>query len=289
MNNSPIFSPYSALHDFDVIITEIDIVHRFIFLPHTKWNVFSSGRRISGFVYCAGGGADYDSDDFSVHLATGNLLYLPAETKYTIYTAGEEEFLHYTANFRLLPDKARCGAFGDLLFGEKPVLLRTVNPRLFASMFTALLAEWNGKKGGYLLEAKAQLYRIAHEFFTELAAMNVRRSDYEKIFPAVQYLDEHFTDPCPISFLAQRCRLSETHMRRLFGSVLGTTPHEYCRQKRIMLAKDLLLTGLYTVGETASRCGFPDSNYFSRVFRAQTGVAPTDYRRMHSQRRAVHP
>ena len=48
--------------------------------------------------------------------------------------------------------------------------------------------------------------------------------------------------------------------------------------QRITLAKERFLADPSArIGEVAALCGYEDSNYFSRVFRSQTGVTPRDY------------
>lgn len=52
--------------------------------------------------------------------------------------------------------------------------------------------------------------------------------------------------------------------------------HNAARMKR---ACHLLRSTLMSVGETADSLGFSDMLYFSKKFRAYTGVSPTDYRK----------
>lgn len=70
------------------------------------------------------------------------------------------------------------------------------------------------------------------------------------------------------------------HMRRLFRDQVGKTPQEYLSALRIKSAKKLLSSRAvsnYSVAEIASMVGFNDVAYFSRVFKAATGVTPSRY------------
>jgi AraC-like DNA-binding protein len=44
------------------------------------------------------------------------------------------------------------------------------------------------------------------------------------------------------------------------------------------MAKRLLETTDHTVSEIEVQCGFNTSGHFSRVFKAETGISPLDYR-----------
>ena len=72
------------------------------------------------------------------------------------------------------------------------------------------------------------------------------------------------------------------YMRRLFKQEMGRTPSDYLTEKRVENAKKLLACGStpeLSVAEIAFICGFYDSNYFTRVFKKETGVLPTAYRK----------
>lgn len=125
--------------------------------------------------------------------------------------------------------------------------------------------------------SRALLYELLYLYFTDAARAQRSRTDYNKLKPAIHALDTAYTEDTSVAQLAALCGLSETHFRRLFVKLLGTTPTEYRIHKRILRAKDLLMSGQYTVAETARAAGFSDASYFSRVFRAHTGTSPRSF------------
>ena len=60
---------------------------------------------------------------------------------------------------------------------------------------------------------------------------------------------------------------------------MGITPGKYLNQIRIENAKLLLRQGNHSVGFVSGACGFANSNYFARVFRANVGMNPREYAR----------
>ena len=67
------------------------------------------------------------------------------------------------------------------------------------------------------------------------------------------------------------------YFRRCFISDTGTTPLGYLTALRIGEAKKLLAQNYMTVAEVAARCGYADSGYFSKKFRAAVGMSPVKY------------
>lgn len=95
---------------------------------------------------------------------------------------------------------------------------------------------------------------------------------------AVTYIENHFDKKIRISLLAKLSNYSERQFIRVFKETFNSTPTEYIMNIRVKNAKQLLSASNYSITEIAFRCGFGDSNYFSRAFKKSTGVSPTQYR-----------
>jgi AraC-like DNA-binding protein len=95
---------------------------------------------------------------------------------------------------------------------------------------------------------------------------------------ARDFLDSHLDAPVELSDLADAVGLSRFHLLRVFRAAVGTTPHGYLTGRRVRRAKELL-AGPLALADIAMACGFCDQAHFSRVFKAQIGVSPGQYRR----------
>ena len=74
--------------------------------------------------------------------------------------------------------------------------------------------------------------------------------------------------------------LSKEHTRKIFIKEHGISPSKYLLQKRLSLAKQLLLKrddGYLNIHKIAETCGFDDQAYFCRVFKKETGVPPNEF------------
>ena len=80
------------------------------------------------------------------------------------------------------------------------------------------------------------------------------------------------------SFLAERLCTSVSTLNRRLKNMSGLTATTYIRNRRILMAKRLLETTDRTISEIEVQCGFNTSGHFSRVFKAETGISPLDYR-----------
>lgn len=81
----------------------------------------------------------------------------------------------------------------------------------------------------------------------------------------------------------KRLPLSYEYLRKLFKKETGTTPLCYLSDCRMRLAVQIITSGIsnqyseYTISQIAESCGFSDPLYFSRVFKKNFGVSPSEY------------
>jgi AraC family transcriptional regulator len=101
------------------------------------------------------------------------------------------------------------------------------------------------------------------------------------------YVDEHLADEIPLATLAQMARLSSFHFCRAFKQSFGVPPHRYHIARRIEHAKALLVNSGMSVTEIGLETGFKETSSFSATFRKLTGITPTGYSRLLSDRRAA--
>lgn len=98
------------------------------------------------------------------------------------------------------------------------------------------------------------------------------------IADAAVFMETSFADSIAISDVIEKSHYSQRHFIRLFSAAYGMTPQRYLLDVRIRHASAMLKESVLPVTEVALRCGFDDSNYFSRVFRKYTGRSPSEYR-----------
>lgn len=96
---------------------------------------------------------------------------------------------------------------------------------------------------------------------------------------AKDYLLRHLDQPLHLEDVAAHVQLSEEYLARLFKQVTGQTVFDYIRQMRFEQAKIYLSGSDLNVSEIALRTGFGSLSVFSRSFKRELGMSPSDYRR----------
>ena len=81
------------------------------------------------------------------------------------------------------------------------------------------------------------------------------------------------------NMLADKMNMSLTTLNRRIKSITGTNTTNYIRLKRLGRAKQLLQNTQMSMGEIQAVCGFESPSYFSRAFKAEYGISPSDFRK----------
>ena len=96
---------------------------------------------------------------------------------------------------------------------------------------------------------------------------------------AVYFFNESFTSNISIEQYAQEHHMSVSWFIRSFKHYMGMTPMQYITSIRINKAKELLKNTNYSIQEISALAGYENPLYFSRIFRKQTGMSPSRYRK----------
>ena len=87
-----------------------------------------------------------------------------------------------------------------------------------------------------------------------------------KILDILQYINENLNHDLNIDILSDHFYISKYYMMRLFKQETGDTLGHYISQKRLLLAKELILTGVSGT-QACFDCGFKDYSTFSRAYK----------------------
>ncbi|MCI6121938.1 AraC family transcriptional regulator [Lachnospiraceae bacterium HCP28S3_F9] len=87
-----------------------------------------------------------------------------------------------------------------------------------------------------------------------------------KILDILQYINENLNHDLNIDILSDHFYISKYYMMRLFKQETGYTLGHYISQKRLLLAKELILTGVSGT-QACFDCGFKDYSTFSRAYK----------------------
>jgi AraC family transcriptional regulator len=112
------------------------------------------------------------------------------------------------------------------------------------------------------------------------------RTYRERIQRVQRFIRERLDEELPLERLARVAHFSPYHFHRIFKALVGEGVFEYVRRLRLESAAQALAAGGRSVLQIALAAGYGSHEAFTRAFRQQLGVSPTEYR---NGRRPAYP
>lgn len=106
-----------------------------------------------------------------------------------------------------------------------------------------------------------------------------KTNNYSKpIMKCLNYISSHFNETITLDALSTEVKLHPNYLSALFKKELGETLRDYLLHNRISVAKSLLSRTEYTYSQISNSLAFCSQSHFTKVFKAQTGYTPKQYR-----------
>lgn len=108
---------------------------------------------------------------------------------------------------------------------------------------------------------------------------SVTATDRERIYGISAYIDDHYTHILKVPDLARVAGMSPTKFKECFKAVTGCTLTQYIQRRRIAQAEQMLHQPDLSIGQISYAVGYTCVSRFSELFRRETGLLPSEYRR----------
>ncbi|MFS2221645.1 helix-turn-helix transcriptional regulator [Pantoea sp. B65] len=95
-----------------------------------------------------------------------------------------------------------------------------------------------------------------------------------------KHIENNFTRTVTRSAVAEVFNITPSYLSRLFKKSSDLRFNEYLTLIRIKKARTMLINTNLKIKEISDKCGFPDSNYFCKVFKDVNDCTPLEYRRV---------
>lgn len=221
-------------------------------------------------------------DNESISFHEGDIMVITSDVNH-LFDAGSEgatlmqlEFLpEIFTQFELNSEtQASTGLAPVFLFSEENRLIKIVNNIRIMRVVQRIVSELKSKGEYhqylvimYYAELLILIYRYMSETYLPICSN-------ESLKKAIGYIRLHYQKDINITHVAKETGISERHLRKLFSQHLNLSPLEYLNQIRINKAIELLRNTEMSVKEICFMCGFRSPQYFSRIFKQQTGSSP---------------
>ncbi len=242
-----------------------------------------------------------------LRVTEGSFLFKTSEKTYYLYP-GDIVFVqsrtpHYTENLEentdtqlisfpyeffsgdTVPDT--CQYLSRFLNAEKALsavfVAGTPEANELSACFDAIIQEKLMQKPAYELYIKSGILAIIaflsrNNIMPDVAAL-LNESDVNKIIPALDYIDSHYSSHIALKDISAVLNLNTSYFCRLFKKATGSSFIDYLNFVRICKTEQSLVNSQKGIAEIALDEGFSSTAYFNKVFKRYKGCTPTEYKK----------
>lgn len=95
----------------------------------------------------------------------------------------------------------------------------------------------------------------------------------------LQVLEKHYREPRNVDFYAEKLFMTSRNLNLICQRILHQSVSEIVETRKLLEAKNMLITTDKTVAEIGFDLGFNEKTYFTHVFKKKAGISPSDFRK----------
>lgn len=222
-----------------------------------------------GLVFVLTGELTLRLDKETVCAKAGSILLLRQGDSYQLENTFYSDTEYIVISYLAKPDDTLLTLLPERLF-------TTAYPQRYWDLFAAVV----DLNAAYTICSQTRLRANVQEILCCIIqeehhlSLSMKESYPEK---ALAFMENHFSSSLSSEDIAEAVGISVSHLRLLFKKQYGISLMQKLNKIRVRRAKELLSSGMFTLAEVASACGFQNEYYFSRVFKQHTGIPPGKY------------
>lgn len=153
----------------------------------------------------------------------------------------------------------------------------SINQKLL-NLETIYFSKFRNKRDLIVLQLMALLFEV--ESYLPHRIGEIKLSTAEKITVKFkELLNEKIRSFKKVSDYADFLNITPNHLNKCVKSVTGKPSRDWVQEMLLLESKTLLHQNELTIADIAFELNFEDISYFSRFFKANTGISPSDYRK----------
>ena len=236
------------------------------------------GRLDWQLLYIASGKAHFYFNGVEEIVTAGNMVIYRPKEEQRYYYYGTDHTEVYWVHFTGGNVKNMIRSYG---ISDDVHVIHTGTSLEYKRIFTGMIQELKLCKEDYeelLVCYLKHLFIMIHRLIN-MKPKSKTHALMEEMNSAVRFFHENYNKPICIEEYALKHHMSVSWFIRNFKEYTELTPIQYLLSLRIANAQTLLESTTYNVTEIADIVGYDNPLYFSRIFKKQSGMSPSEFRK----------
>lgn len=127
-------------------------------------------------------------------------------------------------------------------------------------------------------EIETLSFTMALDFCARVAEQKTAQAFSAPTRKCMEYISQHLHEPLRLEELSKACGLCTRSLSLHFKKEMGQSITDYIHTQRVEEAEYLLVHSRYSLAGIAAFLQYPTQSYFTKIFKAHTGLTPQQYR-----------
>ena len=226
----------------------------------------------------------------------GNHLYLLKAGEFILYPP---HIMHHSYSTENVPFKRHLVYFRPEVIQSAEILKSITSLPLIGQMnndgaysihqMLIMLENEHNNKEPYHQEYMNNLLNLLVLTITRNDQTGSKKEEQENVITQmIRYINNHYAEDITIEQLSRQFFLSPYHLCRRFKQETGNTIIQYVNTTRILNAQRMMLETDYNFTRISKETGFSNLTHFNRIFKAVTGMTPSQNRRINNTKKGSH-
>ncbi len=232
----------------------------------------------------------HDDHTYVKELTQGELFFIPSFVRCSI-TSASEDCASMMLFYCLIQADSEGGPSIFKAGSVKPGQTGIYHVRMpqVRQWVDEIMNEQSAGSAAFEFQLQSYVYAMAAALIQagEQSAQTMREPEKDMIdyvLRTKQYMLKHYSEPMDMEELAHRSGASASRFYQSFKKYTGLSPLKFMNTVRLNESLQLLANAATTIMEAAHTVGYSDELYFSRVFKRQMGISPSQYKVAASKR-----
>lgn len=254
---------------------ELDGAYRLSIPPGSKVSAQTTMKGVCGFVIPIRGEAKFTICNEDYELKQGIVLHAGSGMELSKEVIGNENWEFILLHYRVLQEENNNESLFNMHYtinifpDQNQEIIKTLDSII------SLQKEYGTK---HMLTTKILLYELISKLFI-FSEIREKLEPKDPIDEVLSYIHGHLDENLSVAEIAENFQWSAKQFHYSFQKKLGVAPKKYIMDTKIKRAKRLLLESDLAIAEIASRIGYEDPLHFSRIFKRNTGISPSVFRK----------
>lgn len=260
----------NALQRNDYTIKRAIVCHA---VPNPQRHVCTVGeKQFDRFFYVVKGNFHIAFNDGNeVTVSAGQMIYLHSDVEYVSEWDNDGE--RYYISFNFILEKTN---FETENLYNKPFIISDGFEKNLYNEFNAAKAIYAKHDGFVGIALNGCYYKILYRIAKRIERKSIK-AEYNgsEIYKAVVFLENKYLSEVTSEDLAEMCEMNVSTFRKIFKEHKGMSPMKYKNHLKMLYARELLESGLYTVSAVSEILNCSDFSHFNKLYKKEFGENPS--------------